>query len=201
MWEAGYDVVEGMKGSRGREKKIYGLLAGLFYGIISKLTGFDMKNSSDFKLIDRKVANILLQLPERKLFFRALSFWMGFKSIQVNYEVAERKIGESKWSFGKLVQYAIINITSFTSAPVNLVTYLGIISFVVLIILGMHTLVQYMLGYAIEGFTTVILLLLLFGSSILIGLGIIGHYISAIYEEIKHRPRYIIWHDTEERQQ
>lgn len=197
MWEAGYDIVEGVKASRGKEKRSYGLLARAFYRIISRMTGFDMQNSSDFKLIDRKVAEVLLRLPERKVFFRALSFWSGFKSGQVSYEVAEREIGESKWSTRKLIRYAVTNITSFTSAPLNLVTYLGVISFILLIVMGIQTLVRYIMGYAVEGFTTVILLLLLLGSGILIGLGIIGYYISAIYEEIKGRPRYIVWHDTD----
>lgn len=197
MWEAGYDIVEGVKSSRGKEKRAYGFMAGIFYRIISRMTGFDMENSSDFKLIDRKVAEVLLRLPERKVFFRALSFWSGFKSGQVSYEVAEREIGESKWSTRKLIKYAITNIASFTSAPLNLVTYLGVISFILLIVMGIQTLVRYIMGYAVEGFTTVILLLLLLGSGILIGLGIIGYYISAIYEELKGRPRYIIWHDSD----
>lgn len=197
MWEAGYDIVEGVKSGRGQEKKSYGLMADLFYRMMSRMTGFDMRNSSDFKLIDKKVVKVLTSLPERRIFFRALSFWSGFKSGQVFYEVAERKIGESKWSKKKLMQYAVKNIVSYTSAPLQLVTYLGIGSFVLLIILGIQTLARYIMGYAVEGFTTVILLVLLLGSGILIGLGIIGYYIAAIYEEIKQRPRYIVWHDTD----
>lgn len=197
MWEAGYDIVEGVKSSRGREKKMHGFLAGLFYKIICRATGFDMRNASDFKLIDKKVVKVLLSLPERKVFFRALSFWSGFKRAQVSYEVSDREIGESKWSAKGLVQYAIINIMSFTSAPLYLVIYLGIFSFLLLIIMGIQTLIRYLMGYSVEGFTTVILLVLLLGSGTLMGLGIIGYYISAIYEEIKHRPRYIVWHDTD----
>ena len=117
MWENGYDIVEGIKNSRGKEKKTYGILAGTFYRIISRMTGFDMQNSSDFKLIDRKVVDVLLSFPERKTFFRALSFWTGFKSGKVLYEVAEREVGESKWSTSKLIKYAISNLTSFTSVP------------------------------------------------------------------------------------
>lgn len=197
MWENGFDIVEGIKSNRGKEGKMYKFFAHKFYSILSKMTGFDMQNSSDFKLIDKKVVKVLLELPERKVFFRALSFWSGFKSGQVLYEVAEREIGESKWSFSKLVKYAFTNISAFTSAPLNMVTYLGIISFLLLVIMGIQTLARYIMGYSVEGFTTVILLLLLIGSGILIGLGIIGYYISAIYEEIKGRPRYIVWHDTD----
>lgn len=197
MWENGYDIIEGIKCNRGRESKIHKALANLFYNILSKFTGYDMKNTSDFKLFDKKIANIILNMPERKTFFRALTFWVGFKTGRVSYEVADRTIGTSKWSFMGLVKYALTNIICFSSIPLNIVTYLGVIAFMGMLVLSIQTLVRYFMGNAIEGFTTVILLLLLLGSGILIGLGIVGRYISAIYEEIKGRPRYIIWHDTD----
>lgn len=198
MWKNGYDIIEGIKSNRGNESIIHKCFAGLFYGILSKLTGYDMKNTSDYKMFDKKIADIILSMPERKTFFRALTFWVGFKTTQISYEVAERNIGTSKWSFISLVKYAITNIVSFSSLPLNIVTYLGIISFLGMIGLGIQTLVRYCMGNAIEGFTTVILLLLFLGSCILIGLGIVGRYISALYDEIKGRPRYIIWHDTDQ---
>lgn len=197
MWENGYDIIEGIKSNRGKESKIHKFFAGLFYGILSKFTGYDMRNTSDFKLFDKKIAQIILNMPERKTFFRALTFWVGFKTGRISYEVADRTIGTSKWSFVGLVKYALTNIICFSSIPLNIVTYLGIISFLGMVVLGIQTLVRYSMGNAIEGFTTVILLVLLLGSGILIGLGIVGKYISAIYEEIKGRPRYIIWHDTD----
>lgn len=192
FWEQGYEIVEGLKKSRGKESVLHKKFAGFFYGIISSLTGFDMQNTSDFKLIDKKVANILIQMPERKTFFRALTFWTGFKSCNVYYDVAEREIGESKWSIMGLVKYAISNIISFSSVPLNIVTYLGAFSICVGMLLGIHTLWRWFTGTAVEGFTTVILLLLFIGGCILIGMGLIGRYIAAIYEEVKQRPRYII---------
>lgn len=197
MWENGYDIIEGIKCNRGRESKVHKALANLFYNILSKFTGYDMKNTSDFKLFDKKIAHIILNMPERKTFFRALTFWVGFNTERISYEVADRTIGVSKWSFVGLVKYAMSNIICFSSIPLNIVTYLGILSFLGMLVLGIQTLVRYSMGNAIEGFTTVILLVLLLGSGILIGLGIVGKYISAIYEEIKGRPRYIIWHDTD----
>ncbi len=197
MWEEGYDIVEGIKSNRGKESKLHGMMASSFYAVLSKLTGIDMMNSSDFKLFDRKVAKILLSMPERRTFFRALTFWAGYKTKEVYYEVAERENGTSKWSLRSLVKYAVRNIVSFSTVPLDMVTFLGIISFAGMIILGIQTLVRYFMGNAIEGFTTVILLLLLLCGGILIGLGIIGKYIAAIYEEIKQRPRYLIWHDTD----
>lgn len=196
LWEEGYEIVEGVKSSRGKESRLHKKLSNLFYGILTKLTGFNMHNTSDFKLIDKKVADVLLRMPERKTFFRALTFWTGFKSCQIQYDVAQRTAGESKWSSGALVRYAITNIISFSSTPLNIVTYIGVISLFVSFILSIQTLVRWICGSAIEGFTTVILLILVIGGCILIGLGMIGQYIAAIYEEVKQRPRYIISKDT-----
>ena len=192
LWEQGYEIIEGLKKSRGKENFLHKKFAGLFYGILSSLTGFDMENTSDFKLIDKKVAEILVSMPERKTFFRALTFWVGFKSCNVYYQVAEREIGESKWSILGLVKYAVSNIISFSSIPLNIVTYIGSLALLFSLGLGIHTIWRWCSGSAVEGFTTVILLLLFIGGCILIGLGLIGRYIAAIYDETKQRPRYII---------
>lgn len=192
LWQEGYEVVEGIKSSRGRESLGHKLSAGLFYKIMSKLIKMDMNASSDFKLIDRKVVNVLLELKERNTFFRALTFWAGFKTTKVEYEVQERKYGKSKWSFLSLMKYAISNATSFSTMPLQLVTVMGMVSIVFSIVLGIQTLVKYISGTAVEGFTTVILLILIIGGFIMLSLGILGHYLARIYEEVKGRPKYII---------
>ena len=151
-----------------------------------------MRSTSDYKLLDRKVVDVLLDLPEHNTFFRALSFWVGFKSVKLEYEVEERQFGTTKWSFGSLLKYAINNATSFSTAPLQIVTFAGVVSIIFSIILGIQTLVKYFMGTAKEGFPTVILLQLLIGGFIMLSLGIIGHYIGRIYEEVKGRPRYII---------
>ena len=134
----------------------------------------------------------LLILPERAPFFRALSSWVGFKTASLSFEVQERTAGASKWSLWSLTKYAIRNITSFSGAPMQMVTLLGWIMLLASLALGIQSLYRYFSGTALEGFTTVILLQLIIGSVLMISLGIIGHYISRIYEEIKARPRYII---------
>lgn len=197
LWEQGYEVVEGVKASRGKEKLSYKLSAGLFYKLLSKLSHVEMTASSDFKLIDRKVIDVLNRLPERNTFFRALSFWTGFRSVAVEYEVRERIYGRSKWSMRGLIQYAFSNITSFSSAPLQLVTGLGIFLLIISVVLGIQTLVKYFLQQAVEGFTTVILLLLLIGGILMMSLGIIGYYLAKIYEEVKGRPRYIVGRMTD----
>ena len=192
LWEQGYEVVEGIKHDRGEESGMHRFAANTFYGIISKATGIDMASSSDFKLLDRKVVDTLNAMPERNVFFRALSFWVGFKKAEVTYDVRERVAGESKWSTRSLIKYAITNIGSFSSVPLHLITVLGIVTLIISIVFSVVALVQKLTGSALGGFTTVIILLLFIGSIIMISLGIIGYYIARIYEEIKGRPRYII---------
>ncbi len=192
LWEQGYEVIEGVKEDRGQESAFHQFAAGSFYRIISKATGIDMKASSDFKLLDRKVVDTLNQMPERNVFFRALSYWVGYKRIEVSYRVQDRVEGESKWSTKALIKYAINNIGSFSSVPLQITTFLGCFMFLISIILGVNSLIQKFTGHAQNGFTTVILLILLSSSIIMISLGIIGYYIARIYEEIKGRPRYII---------
>ncbi len=192
LWEQGFEIVEGQKSSRGSEGKLHGFAARTFYSLISAATGFDMANASDFKLLDRKAINVLVNMREKNAFFRALSSWVGFKTCSVEFEVREREAGESKWSTRALVKYAVSNISSFSTAPMQIVTVLGVVVFVVSVILGVIALVQKFCGQALEGFTTVILIQLFSSSVVMVSLGIIGYYIARIHEEIKGRPRYII---------
>ncbi len=192
LWEQGYEVIEGVKRTRGRESMMHRMSAGLFYRIISKAAKIDMSRASDFKLLDRRAVDALLAMPERNTFFRALSSWIGFRTISVEFDVQERTEGESKWSTGALIKYAIKNIVSFSTVPMQCVTVAGLFVLLLAIVLGIQSLVNYFSGHAVEGFTTVILLLLIIGSVIMISLGIIGYYIAKIYEEVKGRPRYLI---------
>ena len=192
LWEQGYEVVEGIKEDRGEESGFHKFAANSFYSLISKATGMNMAASSDFKLLDRKVVDTLNKMPERNVFFRALSFWVGFRKTEVSYCVRERTVGESKWSTKSLIKYAINNIGSFSSLPLHLVIGMGFIMLLIAVVFGVVALVQKIAGTALGGFTTVILLLLFSSSLIMISLGIIGYYIARIYEEIKGRPRYII---------
>ncbi|MBR6477472.1 MAG: glycosyltransferase family 2 protein [Lachnospiraceae bacterium] len=197
LWKDGAQIVEGKKSSRGKESIFHRMSAGLFYKIMSGLIKMDMSSSSDFKLLDRRVVDVLIGLPERNTFFRALTFWAGFDTRTVEYEVQERKYGNSKWNFFSLMKYAISNATSFSTLPLQLVTMMGTISIIFSVILGIQTLVKYLMGNSVEGFTTVILLVLIIGGFIMLSLGIIGHYIARVYEEVKGRPKYVINKVTE----
>ena len=200
LWEQGYEIVEGVKTSRGKESAMHSFAAKSFYNIMSDAVGFDMSRASDYKLLDRKAMNVLLNMNEKNAFFRALSSWIGFKSTEVTYDVREREAGESKWSTRSLIKYAINNITSFTSAPLHLITISGWI----VAILGLGFSVEalyrhFFIGNDQPGFTTVIILICFTAAMIMIGQGIIGIYISKIYDEVKGRPRYIIDKTTYEK--
>lgn len=191
LWEQGYEIVEGIKNERGQEKKMHSLGAKIFYSVISRMAGFDMENSSDFKLLDRKVVDVLNTMPERG-FFRAISYWVGYHKTTVEYDVGTRVDGESKWSTRGLLKYAISNISSYSTAPMQIVTALGSIMLIISVIFGIWALIDKIVGRALEGMTTVIIITIFIGSIIMISLGIIGYYIARIYEEIKGRPKYII---------
>lgn len=186
------DIVEAVKSSRGRENVFYKVCARLFYKIMGAGTGVNMKNACDFKLLDRRVIDALNEMPERLTFFRAMSGWVGFKTEKVSIDVTSRQKGRTKWSLSKLIKYAFNSITSFSSAPMQIVTIVGVITFIISVILGIETLYNKLSGRSLEGFSTVILLQLFTSSVIMFSLGIIGYYLAKIYDEIKKRPRYII---------
>lgn len=192
LWEDGYEIIEGVKNSRGKEGKLHAAAAHSFYTLISSATGFDMSSASDFKLLDKKAVNTLIGMREKNAFFRALSSWIGYKTTKVSFDVQERTAGESKWSTSALIKYAIRNITSFSTAPMQIVTMLGILMLITAVVFSGISLVQYFRGTALGGFTTVIILQLFSSSIIMISIGIIGYYIARIFEEVKNRPIYII---------
>lgn len=192
LWQQGFEIVEGIKRSRGEEGKLHTTAAAAFYSIISRFIGFDMANASDFKLLDRKVIDILNKMPERRGFFRAVSYWVGFKKASVEFDVAERTEGKSKWTTAGLIKYAVSNISAYSAAPMQIVTVLGAVMLVIACIFGVWALIDKISGRALEGMTTVIIIVIFIGSIIMISLGIIGYYVARIYEEIKGRPKYII---------
>lgn|SRR5581483_4715591 len=189
---SGADIVQAVKAKRGRESASSKLGALLFYLILNKLSGFDLKGASDYKLVNRKVLDTWLAMRERNVFFRGMTAWMGFTTIQIPFEVGPRRAGKSGWSYFRRAKLALVGITTFSSFPLHLVTFAGVIFFVFAVGLGIQTLYLKLAGRAFTGFTTVILLELIVASLLMISLGIIGEYLARIYEEVKGRPRYII---------
>jgi glycosyltransferase involved in cell wall biosynthesis len=192
-WQtSGADIVQAVKIKRGRESVSSKLGALLFYLILNKLSGFELKGASDYKLMNRKAVNAWLAMRERNVFFRGMTAWMGFNTVQVPFEVATRRAGKSGWSYFKRWKLALVGITTFSSFPLHLVTFAGVIFFLFAVGLGIQTLYLKLAGRAFTGFATVILLELIIGSLLMISLGIIGEYLARIYEEVKGRPRYLV---------
>lgn len=194
LWKQGFPIVEAIKSDRGDEAMANGLSAKVFYWLFERFAGLDIRGHSDYKLLDRAVVQTYIALPEKHRFFRGLINWTGFASATIPFDVPPRESGESRWSKGKLLRYAINNITSFSSLPLRLVTWLGAFTLILGFIVGGISLTQKLDGKAVDGFTTVNLLIILIGGVLMLSLGIIGHYLSHLYDEIKARPSYIINH-------
>jgi polyisoprenyl-phosphate glycosyltransferase len=193
LWQSsGADIVEAVKRRRGRESLSSKLGAQLFYFILNKLSGFHFKGASDFKLMNRKAVDAWRQMHERNMFFRGMTVWMGFTTVQIPFEVVARSAGRSTWSVLKRLKLALIGITAFSSFPLHLVTFAGVVFLGLSVLLGLETLYLKLAGRAVSGFATVILLELIIGSLLMISLGIIGEYLARIYEEVKGRPRYLV---------
>jgi polyisoprenyl-phosphate glycosyltransferase len=193
LWQSsGADIVEAVKRRRGRESLSSKLGAQLFYFILNKLSGFHFKGASDFKLMNRKAVDAWLKMHERNVFFRGMTVWMGFTTVQIPFEVVPRSAGQSTWSVLKRLKLALVGITAFSSFPLHLVTFAGVVFLGLSVLLGLETLYLKVIGRAVSGFATVILLELIIGSLLMISLGIIGEYLARIYEEVKGRPRYLV---------
>lgn len=192
-WRAGAKIVHAVKRDRKTDGAAKRLSAWAVNQIISRMGGINIHNSSDYKLIDREIVDILAyQLPERERFFRGLSSWIGFREVYLEFDVSARIENTSKWSFWSLVELSITALTSFTSMPLRIVTVLGIAAHVLGLGVATDALWSWYRGESVSGFATIIITLLLIGSFIMISLGIIGEYIAKIYEEIKARPPYLI---------
>jgi polyisoprenyl-phosphate glycosyltransferase len=196
--EEGYDIVETVKSYSGGCGFLSKLRSKIFNRIMSTLTGFDMQGASDYKLLDRRAVQAIVQLSERNRLFRGLTKWTGYRTKQLHFEVPARIAGKSKWSLFGLVRLSVSAITAFSYVPLHLITILGSLTLVMSFILILQTLYNKLSGQAVSGFATVIILNLILSSVVMISLGIIGIYISNIYSELKGRPPYLIEETTDE---
>ncbi|QOC23723.1 glycosyltransferase family 2 protein [Wenzhouxiangella sp. AB-CW3] len=198
-WLAGEgEIVEARKTSRPGQGLLTRAAAIAFNRLFTLLAGVDMNDATDFRLMSRSVVDVLLAMPERAVFFRGLSAWTGFHSCVIEFDPKPRAdFGKSRFSLFALVKVALRSLISFTSTPLHVVTFTGLTFGVFAIALAIQTLAHWMAGDAVEGFTTVILLLLIIGSAIMLALGIIGLYIGQILDEVKSRPKYLIARKTE----
>lgn len=192
-WRSGVQIVHAVKRTRAKESLGKVACAAWVNQWVSKLGGIDINNSSDYKLLDREIIDILVnQLPERERFFRGLTSWIGFTEDYIYFDVEDRQGDRSKWSFWGLFELSVTALTSFTSLPLRIVTLLGLIMLILGFFIASEALWSLTQGRAVSGFATIIISLLLIGSFIMISLGIIGEYIAKIYEEVKARPLYLL---------
>ncbi|MFH1313228.1 MAG: glycosyltransferase family 2 protein [Candidatus Eisenbacteria bacterium] len=190
-WEEGYDVVEAVK-SKGGKPAAGTAKSSLFYSLFRRMAGIDLTGASDYKLLGRRVLQAWARMPERNVFFRGMSVWLGFRRKRIPMAVAKSARGRSRWSTLGLVRLAVTGITSFSSLPIHIITASGVVFLAFSLVFGLYALVLWIRGSAVTGFTTVIILQLLVGSMLVTALGIIGQYVSKIYDEVKGRPRFIV---------
>jgi dolichol-phosphate mannosyltransferase len=193
QWEQGSDVVYAVRKQREGETAFKLATASWFYKLFDKLAQVDLEpNSGDFRLLDRRALDALLSMTERSRFLRGMTVWVGFRQTAVPYERDARLAGETKYTVRKMLRFSLDAIASFSHLPLQLATYAGLLSagvaFIAIpVVIGLHFADSYL-----PGFGTITILILLIGGIQLIALGVIGEYIGRIYEEVKHRPLYIV---------
>ena len=193
LWrEEDYEVVHALKEERQGEPFHQRLFAFIFYKVMKTFSGYDLKGETDYKLLDRRVVEHYLRLSENVRFFRGLIPWLGFRHASLRFSPDNRKSGGSRWTVFSLLRLGIGAVCAFSAIPMQIVTFLGGLMFIASLLLGVDTLYMKVSGRAVAGFSTVILLLLFIGSILMVSLGIIGQYLSMIYEEVKGRPSFVI---------
>lgn len=188
------DVVIAQRRSRAEESKIYRLCTGLFYKIEDTVSECHMPhNAGDFRLISRKVVDALCSLPEKRRFMKGLYAWVGFKTACVEYDVAQRLAGTSKFSPKSLITLACNGLLDFSSVPLRIWCGIGVLLSFLALCFGLWIIISVILfGIDVPGYASIIVSVFFFGGIHLISIGILGEYIGRIYNEVKSRPSYII---------
>lgn len=202
-WKEGYETVNTIREDTEGIGFFKKWTATLFYKLMRRLTGIDVTYTSNFKLIDRKVVNSFNSIRERVRFLRGLIKWVGFKQGEVRYIAKKRYAGYSKYLIRKMIKLAIDGITSFSSIPLRIATYIGIIvSSLSFIYIFYAIYIRLFTNYAVPGWTSILVAVLFLGGVQLLTIGIMGEYIGRIYEETKQRPLYLVrktWGINEEK--
>lgn len=163
-----------------------------FNKLMWALTGLDLENASDYRLLDRSVVDTLLAFPEKVRFFRGMTVWTGYNTEQVEFEVAPRIAGTSQWSVGQLTRLAIVAITAYSAKPLGMIFWLGMFGMFAALLLFIQVLYSWAAGIAVSGWPSLTVVILFFGSANLLGVGVLGAYLAQIFDEIKNRPEYIL---------
>ncbi len=196
-WQAGYQVVYGVREKRAGESRFKLWSAALFYRLLQQLSDTKIPlDTGDFRLLDRAVVEVLLQMPEYHRYLRGLISWMGFHQIGLPYARDVRYAGETKYSLGKMLKLAMDGITGFSDKPLFLVGYFGFTITLITLVLIIGEIVNKLLHphSSVWGWTSLLIVILFLGGVQLMSIGLIGQYIGRIYTETKHRPLYIVAH-------
>ena len=193
LWEDGYKDVYAKRADRGKESWLRKKMSLLFYKILDHSTRFDiLQNVGDFRLLDRQCINALRKLRESERYTKGMFCWIGFEKKEIIFNRGDRVAGQSNWSFWNLFNLAIEGITSFTTAPLRFASVIGfIIAFVAFIYALYFISKTLILGDPVQGFTTLIVVILFLGGIQLLSIGILGEYIGRIFNETKQRPTYL----------
>ena len=199
-WREGFDVVYGRRTGRGGETLMKRVTAAAFYRLLAKVSKIQIPSDvGDFRLMSRRVVDELRKLREKDRFVRGLVSWIGFRQTAVDYQREPRHAGETKYHYRQMIQFAIDGVTSFSTAPLRLATWLGYAASLLAFIYLASVVVQKLMGITVQGFATIMVAMTFLGGVQLICLGIIGEYLGRIFNEIKPRPMYIIedsWDST-----
>ncbi len=193
QWRAGFDVVYGVRSEREGETAVKLMTASFFYRLMGRLSNIQIPaNVGDFRLMSRRVVDQLKLLREKDRFVRGLVSWVGFRQTGVLYHRDPRYAGETKYPMRKMLKFAFDGITSFSTAPLKLATWLGYVAAVLAVLYLLSVFVQKLMGYTVEGWATIMVAMLFMGSVQLICIGILGEYLGRIFNEVKPRPMYVI---------
>ena len=193
-WEQGYDDVYAKRKTRGKESWLRKRLSLRFYKILQSSSRFEvLQNVGDFRLLDRCCINALRKMRESERYTKGMYSWIGFKKKDVEFEQGDRVAGESSWNYCQLFSFAIDGITSFTSAPLRISTVVGFVVSLLAFLYMIYVFIKALIwGDPVQGYPTLVILILFLGGIQLLSLGIIGEYIGRIYNETKNRPDYIV---------
>lgn len=193
-WRTGFDIVYAKRTMRKGESLVKKVTARLFYKLINKISDHEIpENVGDFRLMSRQAIDALNQVRERKRFMKGLFSWIGFPQTAIEYSRDPRLAGKTNWNYRKLIKFAIEGISSFTQKPLHLATYMGFITALGAFILGLSYIIKtLMFGETIQGFPTLITMILFFSGVQLLSIGILGEYIGHMFIESKQRPLYFI---------
>ncbi|WP_050477502.1 glycosyltransferase family 2 protein [Herbaspirillum rhizosphaerae] len=193
-WEKGAEVVLARRMDRSTDTYMKRKTAELFYRFHNRLSHIKIpENVGDFRLMDRTAVDVLKQLPERQRFMKGLFAWVGFKTTTVDYKRSAREVGTTKFSGWKLWNFALEGITSFSTAPLKLMTYIGGAGTLITLFYALYIVFRTLIhGVDVPGYASLLVAVLFVGSLQLIGIGILGEYVGRIYMETKQRPTYVV---------